>query len=179
MIYIFRLSRLTGVNALFTIGREINFDKLIFRGSSIDNYDPSETTSYDFEQGVPVPLYADCDFLDLNQVILNNGNLTTDDEPKSFIPLGASDGVSTLMEDLCLINKPTVWEAGKQVRIRIREIEVSGAVIDSPLAAAFGTVLKQESTTNYAHAGINLIFEFTETNAHNHLLADVAIADSA
>ena len=178
MIYIFRLSRLTGTNALFTIGREIHFDKLIYRGYSVDNYNPANTASYHFDKEFPVPIYADCSFLNENNIILNNGNLTTDDESQCFIPLGAVEGTTQILEDMCLSSKPEVWEADKQVRIRIREIEVDGGVIDSPLSAIFGDTLQEESTTNYAHAGINLIFEFTETMAHNHLIGTVAIADS-
>ena len=119
MIYIFRLSRLTGTNALFTIGREIHFDKLIYRGFSVDNYNQAATTSYDWEKELPVPIYADCSFLNENNIILNNGNLTTDDESKCFIPLGAADGSLQIMEDMCLSSKPEVWAADKTVRIRI------------------------------------------------------------
>ena len=178
MIYIFRLSRLTGVNALFTIGREIKFNKLIYRGVQIDNYKPNETDSYDFEYELPVPLYADCDFLNENNIVMNNGNLTTDAAPKSFIPITGADGTTLQMEEWCLVNEPTVWAANKQVRIRIREVEVDGGVIDSPLDALFGTTLQQQSTTNYAHAGVNLVFEFIENNSHLVLDGSTAFADS-
>lgn len=178
MIYIFRLSRLTGVDATFTLGREIVFDKLIYRGCSVDNFEVANSDQTDFDDGNSVAMYIECDFIDENSLIFNNGNLTTNGTPAHLIPVTGVDGTSIHPEELTLISQPTVFEASKQIRIKLKECTPAGVAVNTEVDAAFGAAVTTDGGSTHVHQGINIFFEFQETRAHNHKLGATVFADS-
>ena len=181
MIYIFRLSRLTGTEATFTIGREITFTKLIYRGFVAENVDITSFAKGDFAEGIALPVYAECDFLTDANLILNNGNLTTEDGPQNMIPLSGLDGWSSSLEgQLTLISHPTptTWAAGKTVTIALFESDNAGTLSALPVAAAFGAALITEGGSNFVHVGINLYFEFVTDQRFDNTSTGATIADA-
>ena len=181
MLIIFRLTKLTGTSATFTIGRDIHFSKLTFKGFNMDFGDASKADaggSNKPEDG-GVPMYLDLDFVTDNEVLFYQGrNNTLGTAVDNLIPLDAFlDGQQYYTPmDLKLINVPTHWTPTQEITITLKQISnnIIRTLTDDQ---AFGVAV--DTTGDDFDHGVNLYFELELNRAHDHDVPDYTIANAS
>jgi len=184
MLLVFRLTKATGTEATFTVGKEIIMDKLIFKGWSADFPQKGENDGAgNAPTAGPKTIYLEMDCFDDNSIVFYQGrnNTIAGSTIGNMIPLGAVGEVATGYNkfDMTLIDFPEVWEATKTITIKLRQIETN-VVSSLTTGQAFGTDVDTDSggPNNMDH-GVNLYFEVQRNPVAHNILQNFDIADAS
>jgi len=182
MIYTFRLSRLSGNNHTFTLGKDISFTSLSILAVTLD--DPIAAGSSLIGSASDVPLYLFCNLLDNDDVIFNNGKATaltaggTRLIPLATISTGTYEAYSGI-NGIRIINRPTDWTASQTITWAIKEIAGDGSTMTNAAAVTcFGDDVLDSDGSSAIDTGINIVCEFTLRNDSHHYDGDKTIANS-
>ena len=181
VLAIFRLNKKTGTTATFTLGKDIDFDKLIFKGYSIDF--PNHLAN-DADGQAPTTgnkaIYLQTNFLTDNDVLFYQGKNATITPAGNFvdhfIPLGSIKdvGINYVKMDLTVIDFPTKFNSSDTLIFTLNQIE-ENIVAQLTSAQLFG--IDADAQPQDIDHGINLYFEFKTDQAHNKNQS-VTIADA-
>lgn len=162
MIYIFRLSRITGTSHTFVIKKQIDFDRMELLGVQLDNPDKAHSTHTGTTSELPI--YLSCDLLDNDAVVMDNGKGTSSTAGfTTLIPIGAIGTEINSLElngtGITLIDEPTTFAPDTQITWALKELDHTGQVV-SNLAndTAFG--LDEDVSANVVSRGANIIVKF-------------------
>jgi len=183
MLLIFRLNKATGTQATFTIPNNLEFQKLIFKGYSLEFPDRAAVDgagNIPTNGGKTFYLQMDC-FGDADIMFFQGRNNTiTGSAIGNMIPLG--NYLATKMDyqkmDFTVISHPQTWENGKTIEITINQIEAN-TVRQLTNAQLFG--VDEDADAGGANAidhGLNLYFELEPTVSLQETEISVDIADS-
>jgi len=180
VLLIFRLSKYTGTNATFTLGKTLDIEKLVFKGFTKEHADNLAADADGLAPGtnsdLPIIL-ASTLFLGDNRVCFYQGQNATinaggETDIGNMIPLG---GTRENREqpfrkmDLTIIDHRTTFAATTEISFSLLQIH-NNVLTSLTSAQAFGSVVDDNSTASSRvpiDHGINLYFEATTTNAHN------------
>ena len=178
MLVVLRLNKVTGTSATYTLGREINFNKLYLRGVGFDF--PSKTEP-DAGGNAPTTggraVYLDMSILNDNHVLFFQGRNTTITGIDNLIPLGIVEdaGVPYRKMDLKLICNPTTYEDTQTITLTLKQIE-AGVVTNLTNAQAFGS--DQDSQPVDIDHGVNIYLEFEGLSSNNYATSNFTIANA-
>tara|TARA_B110000208_G_scaffold28563_1_gene37313 strand:+ start:2385 stop:2981 length:597 start_codon:yes stop_codon:yes gene_type:complete len=178
MLLIFRLNKLTSSSTTYTLAKEIRFNKMTFRGFTWEHCDnlAGDTNGFAPSANSELPVYLSMDCFGDNDIVFHQGENTTITNAFGEIGIGNWIPLGGVKEhnrndmrkfDLKLIDRPVIWEVGKQITIALYQIQSNGFPDLLTDSQAFGGVNSDNGgeaveegvdPVTYDH-GVNLYFE--------------------
>ena len=186
MLLIFRLNKLTGTSATYTLAKEIRFNKMTFKGVTWEHNDNlAADQGYSAAPAInsELPVYLSMDCFGDNDIVFHQGENTTINNAFGELGVGNMIPLGGVMEnrdfnyrkfDLKLIDRQEIWPVGKTITITLYQIQNAGHPEPLTNSQAFGAI-DSDMGGEYDH-GVNIYFEVdcdrSQNFTQNYTIAD-------